>query len=96
MLIRQQDSLMACIDNVKKLYQEANEIRNNLIEENEMIKNLAVKNEEEINEIRSKCNEGLGKIDKITQVLDKHTEILTEDSTAIAKLQAISFRNRKK
>ncbi len=39
MLIRQQDSLMLCIDNVKKLYQEANEIRNDLLEKNEMIKN---------------------------------------------------------
>jgi methyl-accepting chemotaxis protein len=96
MLIRQQDSLMLCIDNVKKLYQEANEIRNDLLEKNEMIKNIALKNEEEISDIRIKCNEGLEKINEITQVLNKHTEILTEHSTAIAKLQAISFRNSEK
>jgi chromosome segregation ATPase len=91
-----QNMLMNCIENVKGLYQETNEIRNNLIEEDKKINQLALKNEAEINEIRVQCKEGLEKVNEITQILNKHTEILTEQSTAIAKLQAISIKNTEK
>ena len=66
---------MAYTDNIKNLYQVANEIRNTLTEENEKIKNLTIKNEAEINELRIKYNEVFEKLDKSTQILDKHTEI---------------------
>ena len=96
MLFRQQDDLMTCIDNVKNLYQVASEIKNNLLKEDQKINELASKNEAEVNEIRIKCKEGLEKVNEITQVLNKHTEILTQHSTAIAKIQAISIKNSEK
>ena len=32
------------------------------------------------------------KVNEISQILNKHTEILTEQSSTIAKIQAISFK----
>ena len=43
---------MDCIDYVKGLYKEKEELKNNLIQEAQKINNLAIKNDEEITEIR--------------------------------------------
>ena len=87
---------MDCIDYVKILYKEAEEFKNNLIQEVQKINNLAIKNDEEINEIRKQCKLGLDKINDITQILNQHTEILTEQCAIIAKVQAITFKNSEK
>ena len=92
----QQYKLMNCLENVKGFYKEANELKNNLIEEDKKINQLAFKNENEINEVRKQCKEGLEKINEITNVLNKNTESLTIQSTLIAKVQAISYKNAEK
>jgi hypothetical protein len=84
---------MDCIDYVKILYKEAEEFKINLIQEVQKINNLAIKNDEEINEIREQCKIGLDKINDITHILNQHTKILTEHSATIAKVQVITFKN---
>ena len=96
MLNKHQDYLMHCIENVKGLYEEANELRNNLIEEDKKINQIALKNEADISDIRNQCKEGLEKVNEITQILNKHTEILTEQSTTIAKNKLYHLKIRKK
>ena len=87
---------MDCIDYVKILYKEAEEFKNNLIQEVQKINNLAIKNDEKINEIRKQCKSGLEKINDITQILNQHPEILTEQCAIIEKVQAITFKNSEK
>ena len=87
---------MACIENVTNLYQDTNELKNNLLAEDRKINEIALKNETEIKDIRNQCKQGLEKINQITETLNKHTEILTEQSTTIAKVQAITFQNSEK
>ena len=95
-LNKHQENLMNCIKNVKGLYQQANELRYNLMEENKKINEIAKKNDFEINEIKIQCQKGLEKVNEISQILNKHTQILTEQSSTIAKIQAISFKNTEK
>jgi len=92
-LNRHQDMLMNCIEYVKELYKEADELKYNLVEEDKKINELSIKNEAEIDEIRQQCKQGLDKVNEITNTLNKHTEILTQQSTTIAKVQAISYKN---
>ena len=87
---------MNCIDNVKDLYKSAEELKNNLLKEDQKINNLAIKNDIEINEIKEQFKNGLEKVNAITQILNQHTEILTEQSTNIAKIQAITYQNSEK
>ena len=87
---------MDCIENVKGLYKETDVLKNNLIKEDQKINELANKNENEFKEIREQCKNGLAKVNEITQTLNQHTEILTEQSTTIAKIQAISLQNSEK
>ena len=78
---------MDCIDYDNSLYKEAEEFKNNLIQKVQKINNLALKNDEEINEIRKQCKLGLDKINDITQILNQHTEILTELKLLFLKIQ---------
>ena len=96
MLFRQQDNLMTCLDNVKKLYKESNEIKHNLIETDKKINALALKNEAEVREIKFLCNAGLEKVNLVEKVLNNHTEILTDHSTRIANIQSIAIKNSEK
>ena len=96
MLNKQQNELMLCIDDVKNLYQKANELKSLLNEDEKKLNALALKNEIEVNQIKEQCKEGIQKVNEITDVLNKHTEILTEHSREIAKIQAISYQNTEK
>ena len=96
MLVNQQDNIMLCIDNVKNLYQYANEIKHNIELGEKRINELELKNEKEVNELKNQCKMGMEKVNEITGILNKHTEILTEQSTTIAKIQAITFKNETK
>ena len=59
---------MDCIHYVKGLYKEADELKNNLIKEDQKINELANKNESEFEEIREHCKNGLEKVNEITQL----------------------------
>jgi chromosome segregation ATPase len=90
---RQQDSIMNCIQNVKDLYKEANEIKHNLLEENSKLNAFCQKNNVEIEGLKKVCQDEINKVNSITEVLNKHTEILTENSAAYAKIQALTYQN---
>ena len=90
---RQQDSIMNCIENVKDLYKEANEIKQNLLKENSKLNEFCQKNNVEIEGLKRICQDEINKVNSISEVLNKHTEILTENSAMYAKIQALTYQN---
>jgi len=82
--------------NVKNLYQESQELKNNILIEEKKLNSYKDKNDKEINNLKQKCQEGISQINNLTDVLNAHTQILAEHSTSIAQLQALSIKNSEK
>ena len=93
---KHQDSIMNCIENVKGLYKETNELKYNLLEENKKLNEYCQKNNVEIESLKKVCQDEINKVNSITDILNQHTTILTEHSATFAKIQAITYQNSDK
>ena len=91
-----QHSIMNCIENVKDLYKETKEIKENLICENKKLNDYCQKNNLEIEGLKKEYQKEIDKINTITDILNQHTTILTENSATFAKIQAITNQNSEK
>ena len=90
MLNKHQESIMNCMENVKNLYKEANELKDNLLLEDKKLNDYAQKNDIQIEQLKNQSQEQINKINNIVDILNKNTEKLTEHSTAIAAIQALT------
>ena len=78
---------------MKDLYKETNDIKKTLISENKKLTEYCQKNNLEIEGLKKEYQIEIEKINSITDVLNKHTSILTENSATFAKIQAITNQN---
>ena len=85
--------IINCLSNIKNLYQESQELKNNILLEEKKLNEYTEKNDKEILNLKSKCEQGISQINNVIDVLNSHTETLAEHSTMIAQLQALSIKN---
>ncbi len=88
-----QDMIINCLSNIKNLYQESQELKNNILLEEKKLNEYTEKNDKEILNLKSKCEQGISQINNVIDVLNSHTETLAEHSTMIAQLQALSIKH---
>ena len=88
-----QDMIINCLSNIKNLYQESQELKNNILLEEKKLNEYTEKNDKKILNLKSKCEQGISQINNVIDVLNSHTETLAEHSTMIAQLQALSIKH---
>ena len=91
-----QNMILSCLSNIKNLYQESQDIKNDILLEDKKLNSYMDKTDKEMNNLKLKCQEGISQINILTDVLNSHTQILAEHSTTIAQLQALSIKNTEK
>ena len=96
MLNRQQNNLIICIGNIKNIYQYFNDIKSLLNEVEIKIEEIAKKNEAEVSIIKNQYKEGLKKVNKLAQILNKHIKIITQQSAIREKIIVIQSKNAEK
>ena len=91
-----QNMILSCLENIKYLYKDAEELKINMLSEEKKLNELAQKNDKEISLLKQRYQDSINQINTITDVLNNHTQVLAEHSTAIAQLQAISYKHDEK
>ena len=92
----EQKKTMECMNNIKELFIESNELKQLAKDQMKDIEKLNIETNENRNEIiklKEQTNENIKKLDSISKILNEHTEILAEHSKAIASIQSTIFEN---